>query len=172
MGYFPICVDLRDRPVLLVGSGPQIEDKAGKLRPFGASIQRRADPVEVTLDDGVALVIVGDVDRADAARISRLCRDRRIPVNVVDDPQSSTFFFPALVTSGDVTISVSTGGKAPGAGAYLARMIRRILPGDLGERVRRLAVLRQALYAAHPREEAARLLREATARAFEKGEKE
>lgn len=166
MGYFPLCMDLRGKKVLLVGTGPQIADKAEKLRPFGAQLLRCDDPHQPALDQEIAFVVVGDVDRQTACRVSCLCRERGIPVNVVDDPRNSTFFFPSLIVRGDVTVSVSTGGKAPGGGACISRLIGSVLPEDTGEIIDRLQALRTELYGKYPREEAKRLLRKAAARAF------
>ena len=166
MGYFPLCVDLNGKNVLLVGTGPQIGDKMEKLRPFGAVFLHCDDPTKLTLDDNTALVVVGDLGEGTAAEISRRCRERRIPVNVVDDPKNSTFCFPSLITRGDVTVSVSTGGKSPGGAAYLSRLISGMLPEDTGEIIDRLHALRTQLYADYPKEDAKLLLHEAVLQAF------
>lgn len=166
MGYFPLCVDLRGRNVLLIGSGPQIADKIEKLRPFGAALIRRKmfDPGD--LNDQIVFVVVGDMGPEDAVRISALCRGRGIPVNVVDAPQLSTFFFPSLITRGDLTVSVSTGGKAPGASALLGQRLSSQIPADTEQILDWLHVLRGHLYEHLPKEEARRNLREATRRAL------
>lgn len=166
MAYFPMCMDLRGRSVLLIGSGSQIADKQEKLRPFGAEL---VCGDERMLDDQFAFVVVGDVDRNTASRISARCRELGIPLNVVDDPENSSFFFPSLITRGDLTVSVSTGGKVPGAAAYLASRISDMLPVRAGEIVAWLHALRAALYRRHPKSEARRILRESTARAFTLG---
>lgn len=166
MPYFPMCVDLTGRKVLLIGNGPQITDKMEKLRAFGAELVR-GDVSMLEIDP--ALVIVGDFDREDAAQIATLCREKGIPVNVVDDPASSTFFFPALINRDDLTVSVSTGGCAPGVAGYLVRRISEALPERTGEILRWLAQLRKSLYAVHPKGEAAVRLRQLTEQAFALG---
>ena len=65
---------------------------------------------------------------AEAERISRLCRERNIPVNVVDVPALCTFYFPAVITRGELTVSVSTAGRSPAAAAYLKKQVETVLP--------------------------------------------
>lgn len=166
MAYFPMCVDLMGRKVLLIGNGPQIADKIEKLSPFGAELVR-GDAAMMDIEP--AFVIVGDTGPEAAAGIAALCREKGIPVNVVDDPANSTFFFPALITRDDLTVSVSTGGCAPGVTAYLARRISEVLPERTGEILRWLGRVRKGLYAVHSKGEAARRLRQLTDRAFTLG---
>ena len=65
--------------------------------------------------------------------ISQLCRQRHIPCNAVDDPESCTFFFPAIVTEGDVCIGISTGGKSPTLASHLRKTIQSQTEGWLGD---------------------------------------
>lgn len=169
MGYFPMCVDLTGRRVILIGSGPQVRDKAEKLRSFGAELvfSDSLEPEVLTAD--VAFVVAGDQTPADAAAVSALCRARGIPVNVVDDPRDSTFFFPALICRGDLTVSVSTGGTVPAAGAAICRRIGAALPDDTEEILNWLHELRGELYATLPKEQARRILRNAAEQAFAPG---
>lgn len=169
MGYFPLCVDLKGRTVLLAGSGPRIREKIGKLTPFGGVLRRVETLRREDLTPEVALVVAGDLPRAEAERISRLCASCRVPVNVVDEPDLCTVFFPALVTAGELTVSVSTGGACPGAAGYLADMIRRQLPSDTEQILDWLQAVRRTLRAALPRDRVPDALRRVTAEAFSRG---
>ena len=133
MGYFPLCIDLAGKRVLLVGDGEQIRDKADKLRPFAPNLIFKMDITHEDLQTGPAIVIVGDMQYHDAQRISAMCMERNVPVNVVDVPQLCTFFFPSLITQGDLTVSVSTNGKSPAAAAYLRRQIESQIPDRTDE---------------------------------------
>lgn len=167
MGYFPLCMDLTGKRVLLVGNGPQTADKAEKLLAFGPELGRCETVTAEMLDHRTAFVVVGDMPLEAAREISGLCAAMHVPINVVDQPSLSTFFFPALLTRGDVTISVSTGGKSPGAASILSRRIEDKLPPDTADIVDQLHALRQQLYASYPKETARALLREAAQRAFD-----
>lgn len=168
MGYFPMCMDIRGKTVLLVGHGPQTDDKLAKLRPFAPVIQRLDVLQEADLTADVCFVVAGDLPGTEAERISGLCQKLRIPVNVVDAPGLSSFFFPALISRGDLTVSVSTGGSVPGAAGYLARQMENALPDRTEEILVWLSGLRRSLYEEEP-QNARRLLREATQRAFTLG---
>ena len=134
MGYFPLCMNLSGQTVLCVGSGKQIQDKIEKLQPFGAKLVLVGSlEAEVLAEVCPVFVVVGDTEFAEAERISLLCRERNIPVNVVDVPALCSFYFPALITRGDVTVSVSTAGKSPAAAAYLKKQMETFLPDTTGE---------------------------------------
>ena len=55
--------------------------------------------------NGSTFVITATGDSGVNRHISQLCRQRHIPCNAVDDPESCTFFFPAIVTEGDPCFS-------------------------------------------------------------------
>lgn len=169
MGYFPMCMDIRRKTVLLVGQGAQTDAKQEKLLPFGPVIRRLETLTEEDLTEDVAFVVAGDLPWAEAERISKLCRKHRVPVNVVDQPDLCTFSFPALISRGDLTVSVSTGGGCPGAAGYLARQIEELLPDRTEEILDWLTALRKTLYATEDKNTARRKLQAATQRAFPAG---
>lgn len=169
MGYFPMCVDLNGKTVLLVGNGKQIAQKEEKLRQFGAVLRKLEYLTEADLTENTAFVTVGDTDAAEAERISSRCILRGIPVNVVDMPALSTFTFPATIVKGDLTVSISTGGKAPGGAAYLAKQIDQQLPDRTGEILDWLQEIRQKLYTLYSKEAARLLLSRVTELAFALG---
>lgn len=145
MNRFPMSIDLTGKTVFLIGSGPQIRAKAEKLAPFGAVLRRQSAFTQADASLAPALVIVGDTAPAEAAQISALCQHHHIPVNVVDIPHLCSFFFPALITRGCLTISVSTDGSMPAAAAYLRRQLQQALPEDTGSILDWLCSQREAL---------------------------
>lgn len=158
MSFFPMCVDLQGKTVFLIGKGRQIQSKKEKLAPFGAVLIAKENLTEKDLLLKPAFVVVGDTVLQEAERISSLCQQHGVPVNVVDVPQLCTFFFPALITQGNLTVSVSTGGKSPAAAAYLRRQIEEHLPdrteellewiGANRKQLREMGILREAVAAA------------------------
>lgn len=148
MAYFPMFVNLKGQKCVVVGGGEVASRKVEKLLYFEPRIMVVAPSIVSELEEmerseitiigrefepedleGAALVIAATDDRELNGRISALCREKKIPVNAVDEPENCTFFFPALVERGNVTIGISTAGKSP----LLAKKIREKLESVLGE---------------------------------------
>ena len=167
MGYFPLCLDLIGKTVILVGNGKQIQRKMELLRSFGCDLRQRDTLKDADLDCGPAFVVVGDLPYSQAAEAAGLCAARNIPVNVVDIPELCSFFFPALIREGDLTVSVSTGGRNPGAAAWLREQIQRCIPDNTDLILDWLGQIRQMLRSTYPGRYAP-VLRKITEAAFEK----
>ena len=52
-------------------------------------------------------------------------------VNAVDDPPNATAFFGGIIRRGDVTVALSSGGRAPGLTALLRQAVDALLPPDI-----------------------------------------
>ena len=134
MAYFPLCINLNGADVLLLGEGKAMGEKMDILLSFGANIRLfSAEPeyrafTEADLEPRPALVVVADMPLDEKKRISDLCKAKGIPVNVVDTPELCSFYFPSLVTRGDLTVAVSTGGKSPVGAAWLRRHLKKHIP--------------------------------------------
>jgi len=152
MRYFPLFLDLAGKPVLLVGGGEIAARKFSLLGEAGASVTVVAPELGVALEavlgrgalthisrefqatdiEGKWLVIAATDDRAVNAAVASAAAAARIPCNVVDDRELSTFIMPAIIDRSPVQIAVSTGGTSP----VLARLIRErletLLDGSLG----------------------------------------
>jgi len=97
------------------------------------------DPEDIPdiISGNIVLVIAALSDMEMNRKIAKQCRDRDIPVNVVDDPNHSTVLFPALSKAGDVNVAVSTSGRCP----FLARKIREEVDSWVAEKALWLEVL-------------------------------
>lgn len=149
MAYFPFFVDLEGQRGLIVGGGTVALRKAEKLLPYGPALTVVApEPVSelaalpVTLVrrsfqetdlDSADFVIAATDDENENHRISALCQERKIPVNVVDDKEACSFLFPALVRRGNLSVGVSTGGSSPTAAIWLKEQIEGLLPEQTEE---------------------------------------
>lgn len=132
--YFPVCLDLRARRCLVVGSGDEAARKAAMLECAGAAVVRLADVAGAPVPlDGLALVVIAGVPLDLATSLSRRCQERFIPVNVVDEPALCSFIMPAVVRRGPLTVAISTGGQSPLLAKLLRLAIDRWLPARLGE---------------------------------------
>src|SRR6185437_5840829 len=110
MDHLPIFLQLHGRPVVVVGGGHVAARKIELLLRSGARVSviapslcedlhARLEAAELThagasfdpssLDTAELVVAATSVREVNAA-VSRAARDRRIPVNVVDDPELST----------------------------------------------------------------------------------
>jgi precorrin-2 dehydrogenase / sirohydrochlorin ferrochelatase len=122
----PITLDPGSLSVGLAGRGEGLARRAALLAEAGI------DPVPVAADaetlDGLNLLFVAGLPPKSAARLAWRARGLGIFVNVEDVPQLCDFHVPALVRRGDLLLTVSTGGRAPG----LARLIREWLERRLG----------------------------------------
>ena len=147
MAFFPFFIDISDKKLLIVGGGRVALRKTEKLLPFGARITVTAPEIcegflrlnDVELlrkkfddsdTDGAFAVIAATDDRALNSRIYRLCGERNILVNTVDDPENCGFYFPALVCSESLTVGISTGGTSP----IFARYIKEKVSAALDEK--------------------------------------
>lgn len=148
MSYYPVFLDLRGRAGLVVGGGDVAHGKVGGLLRAGArvtvvaprvaeSVQRLAEQGRVTLvarpygsqDVRGFQVVVAATDDVEVNR--RVAADAELAgvlVNVVDDPQHSTFIAPAVLERGELQIAVSTSGASPSFAVFL----RDRIAGEIG----------------------------------------
>lgn len=154
MAYFPMYIDLEYQDCLVVGGGAVALRKIKVLLDFGARVEvvtldwceglmeliRSTDLVNLTerefcehdLDDK-KLVIAATNDTACNHRISELCQQRNIPVNVVDKKEDCTFILPSYVKEQNVVASFSTAGKSPVVAHYLKEKAYEYLTPLIGE---------------------------------------
>ena len=88
---------------------------------------------EEDLENLPAFVIAAGEDTEENHKIAALCRERRIPVNVVDDPEYCDFIFPSLIARGNLSIGISTGGASPSVGKLLRQRIEEQIPDQMEE---------------------------------------
>ena len=143
MAYYPVFLELRDRPCLVVGGGAVAERKVEGLLDAGA----RVTVVSPVVTDRIAtwaasahlvhvprayrygdlaaqeLVFVAIDDAPITPAIVAEARERRVWVNAADDARHSDFILPSVLRRGALTVAVGTGGASPA----LARLIREEL---------------------------------------------
>ena len=83
--------------------------------------------------DEVDYVIAATGIREINDKVCREAKQRRIPVNVVDDPENCDFIFPSVVRRGRMVVGVSTGGAGPRVAVRLRKQIEEMLPEDIEE---------------------------------------
>ena len=116
---------------------------------------------------GAALVVAATGSREVNRRVAQFCRERRIPVNVADAPEECTFFFPAVVKKGDISIGVNTGGKSPTVSSQVRRDIEKAIPDYYEAIADQLGALREYVKSHVEREpDRRKILKQAAASAF------
>ncbi len=147
--YFPVSLDLEDRPCVVLGGGQLATEKAHGLLLAGARVKVvTADPApelrRAAADGRLELVErdyrPGDlagawlaIDASGRDDVNAACRreagERRTLLNVVDRAPLCDWIAPAIVRRGPLQVAVSTSGESP----FLASALRRRLEQDLGE---------------------------------------
>lgn len=185
MAYFPFYMDIAGKRGVILGGGRVAAGKIAALLPFAPQlvciapvicdeierlaetgteepgslrlISRRAKEADL---EGAFFVIAATDSPETNAWAAKLCREKGILINAVDDRKNCSFYFPALVKRGSVVVGISTGGCSPAAASWLRRKAERMVPEEMGAAVERLGELRDRVKESVPQaEERAELLK-------------
>lgn len=94
---------------------------------------------------GIDMVLSAIDDVAQSRVICSLCRERKIPVNVADIPESCDFYFGSQIRDGPLQIMISTNGKSPKLANLIKRKVECSLPKQVGNAIERVGELRAKL---------------------------
>lgn len=148
MNYYPVFLDLRGRPCLVVGGATIATRKVEGLLHAGAEVTvvslEVTDPIRKWQSQGKLRYLPRRYRRGDlkgffmayaATGIAQIdgemaedAHSEGVLLNVVDLPMLCDFITPAIVQRGDCVIAISTGGKSPG----FARLVRQQLENFVG----------------------------------------
>jgi precorrin-2 dehydrogenase/sirohydrochlorin ferrochelatase len=133
MKYFPVYLELRERPCVVIGGGAVAERKALSLLEAGADVtivsptltpklhelsesgkithlQKEYDEKDLS---GEFLVIAATDSPGVNTRVAQACKKKHVLVNVSVPPEESNFIVPSVVERGELLIAVSTSGASP-----------------------------------------------------------
>lgn len=133
MRYYPIYLDIRDKPCVVIGGGDVAERKVLSLLNAGAKVtvvspevtdilkgisrDGRIEIKERPYKEGdlkSAFMAYAATDNEDINyKISEEARKRGVLLNVVDEPEMCDFIVPSVVERGLLSIAISTGGASP-----------------------------------------------------------
>ena len=128
----PLMLDISRLRVLVFGSGPVGTRKAQYFAEEAASVTMldKDDTAnlshisqQITCHD---IIIAATDNHAFNETVVRLAKEQNKWVNSATGP--GNFLIPAAFQTGDVSIAVSTNGKAPAVSAYLRNRIEREFP--------------------------------------------
>jgi uroporphyrin-III C-methyltransferase/precorrin-2 dehydrogenase/sirohydrochlorin ferrochelatase len=152
MDYFPIFVNLKQQPCLVVGAGEVAARKIALLCKAGAKITVIADVISdsvlamttshnlilvqksFTASDvnGFRLVVSATNDEKTNQAVAKAATDQAILVNVVDNPALCSFIFPAIIDRSPLIAAVSSGGASPVLARLLRAKIESMIPAGFG----------------------------------------
>ena len=147
MAVYPVFLKLSGKRVLLVGGGTVAAAKLGGLLAAGALVTVVAPEINASIEERPGVTLVrrrfkpGDLDGVwwvvaaappDVNRqVQAAAESRGLFVNAVDDPVHATAYLGGVVRRGDVTIAISTGGRAPALAGLLREGLDAWLPQDI-----------------------------------------
>jgi len=146
--YYPVCVSLEGRRILIVGGGNVALRKIENLMDYESDITVVSpevhDKIEYFAERNVVKLEKREYESPEAKNYGLVisasdsievnqkvyddCEEANILVNVVDNPPLCTFIVPAVVKRNHLTVSVSTDGKAPFLAGYLRLILEDIFP--------------------------------------------
>lgn len=162
MRYYPINLDLAGRRVLVVGGGVIAEGKTRQLIEAKAVVRVVSPALTESLRDweeqgtltwrqgvfaesdldSVWLVISATDDQAVNEAVAQAAAERKLLCNVVDQTALCNFITPALITRGDIQISISSGGGSPSVAQRVKREIGELIGEEYGELLELAAEMR------------------------------
>lgn len=152
MNYLPIFVDLKNRPVLVVGGGHVAVRKIDALLKAGAQIKVVASRLHEVLQrwveagsvewiakqfesvqvSQVYLVIAATDDTILNQFVFESAESQQRLVNVVDDQPRCSYIFPSIIDRSPVQIAISSGGAAPVLIRLLREKLEALIPHNVG----------------------------------------
>ncbi|CUS34723.1 precorrin-2 dehydrogenase/sirohydrochlorin ferrochelatase family protein [Candidatus Nitrospira nitrificans] len=180
---FPLVLDVRGWPVLVIGGDEEAAEKSQRLLESGARVTVISptlnEPLRLLAASGKiihrgrhfrdtdlehAVLILNTVrgDRDFAQMLSAQAREKRVLLWSVDYPAASSVTMPAVVAAGHVRVAISTSGVAPALSGFMKEDLEQILDAEFIEFVEWLGQLREQAKANEPDAEKRRaLLRDA-----------
>ena len=150
---YPIFLDLTGKKCVVIGEGFEIAAKVRALLGAAAivtyvnpsaepGIKKMADEGSIHWErrkfipadlDG-CLLLITDLD--DNSEIFKLAESRNVLCNAVDDPPYCRFSFGSIHRQGDLTIAISTNGRAPTVAVRLRQWLEREIGPEYADLLR------------------------------------
>jgi uroporphyrin-III C-methyltransferase/precorrin-2 dehydrogenase/sirohydrochlorin ferrochelatase len=165
MDYLPIFITVKDEPAVVVGGGqvahrkvewllatsarvtvvaPALAHELKELAARGVIKHIIAEFAPEHLEHASLAIAATDSSQVNAA-VARAARAARVPINVVDNPELSSFIFPAIIDRSPVIVAVGSGGRAPVLVRRVRAQIEALLPAKLGALARFMGERRAAV---------------------------
>jgi precorrin-2 dehydrogenase/sirohydrochlorin ferrochelatase len=180
---FPVTLDVKGYPVLVLGGDEEAADKAQRLLEAGAKVTVVAPALheqlkqlaasakivhrgrhfrETDLESAILVLNTVRGDKDFARSLFAKAREKKFLLWSVDFPEASTVNMPAVLACGHVRVAVSTSGMAPALSGFIKEDLERIFGEEMAAFVDWLGLLREQAKANEPDVEKRRaMLREA-----------
>lgn len=173
MPAFPFFIDIESCSCLIVGGGRVALRKLKTLMAFSSRITvvapeicseiKRYDVQVIEREfissdiDGRFMVIAATDNKILNHLVSMLCREEDILVNSATNADDCDFYFPSVISEGDMTIGISSKGTSPLASKIIRKRIAEALPDNMGVISERLAEYRDIIKESVPKEQRKRV---------------
>ena len=165
MRYYPINVDLRDRPVVIIGGGAVSARKAKRLISAGARVTVVAPRLDASLAQlaaagslthqereyrdgdltGAFLAFAATDDPELNRKVAAEAAERGVLIDVVDAPRVGGFTTPACLERGDLLVTVSTAGASPALSRRIVKELATRFGEEYAEAVAILGAVREKM---------------------------
>jgi len=165
VGYYPIFVEMKDRPCVVVGGGAVAERKVATLLKAGAAvtvispsligplqsrvaagnvryIEREYRPGDLV---GYEMAFVATDDKKVNPVVAQEARERGVWINAADDPSHCDFILPSVLQRGDLVVAVATGGSSPALSRAIREELESYFTKDYAELTEVAAEVRREL---------------------------
>jgi len=152
MDHLPIFINIRKKPCIVIGGGDialrkinlllKAQAKVDCLSPsFSRDIKNLSKDGHITLINksfdqtdikDYSIIIAATDDSSVNSSISAIAQVKKIPVNVVDSPELSSFIMPSIVDRSPLIIAVSSSGKAPVLSRIIRAKLETVIPSAYG----------------------------------------
>ncbi len=153
----PLALNPEKLPIGLAGAGVAGARRLAALRAGGvepvlfthdAALAAQATALPLPPDTAalarLRVLYIAGLEAADYVPLAEAARAARVLVNVEDVPALCDFHAMAEVRRGDLLLTVSTGGAAPGLAGVIRQALERCFAPEWAGRVAELADLRRA----------------------------
>ncbi|GCF10521.1 precorrin-2 dehydrogenase/sirohydrochlorin ferrochelatase family protein [Dictyobacter arantiisoli] len=166
--YYPIMLDVRQRPALVIGGNMVAAEKAAALHAAGAQVTvQNGDFCEVLHDmertgtvtlrykayeasDLVGFFVIVATATYEPELAEAIWQDGQRNnqlVNIVDYPSRCNFIIPSILRRGPLTVSVSTEGTSPGLAKRIRQRLEDFFPATYESYMRLATIARRYLRA-------------------------
>lgn len=165
MEQLPVCLNLKDRKVVVTGGGTVAARKAELALRAGARVLVVADALSdefVDLArqprfthrkgaleprdlDGAVIAYAASENHAEEAEARRLACEAGVLLNVPDRPELCDFSMPSILDRSPLLVAISSAGASPLLGRLIKERLEALIPATYGNLTRFLGSIREGL---------------------------